>query len=271
MAIDSSLFGATIPAGTYTVGDTIQLGCIAGPSVVRSGRGVAQLKRVTTGLLIAATGSESFWIIKVKNSDWIDEMSNLSCPLEASTALDERTGAVQSGNNCGLTSNSSWIVTAECVVGSTPTIANSIFAIIDVDYPSVSSVIDPDALTGIPTSIIEKKSSMACQASSISTATWTVDNVDIFKAGYEYALTKTEMVVDTGVSGFIALSNAAGMGGLTRIVPVTNGTHSIRNKMEYATKLVKGPMDIKYMLFSTTGSATTGNVTLIMDFVKHKV
>lgn len=272
MAIDSSLFMADIPAGTYAAGDQITLTIKAGPSVVRSGRGAAILKRLTVGQLGNVTGSTSTWKISVKNSDWIDEMKSVTVPLYNASALDERTGSVQRGNDCPLTPNSTWEVVATCTSAYTTTVANSIFALIDIDYPSVSSIVDPDNIPGIPTTIdyqIPAAINLNALGASAAAA-WDEANVDIFKAGYEYALQKIEMTSILG-SGFIALANAAGMAGLCRIIPIATTADSIRNKVEYATKLVKGPMDIKYLMFANAGTASTGRPTVLLDFVKRKV
>lgn len=272
MAIDTSLFGANVPAGTYTKGDQIQLKNIAGPAIVRAGRGNAILKRITSGIIANASGSVSFWRIDIKNSDWIDPASNITGPMWDASIFDERSGSVQRGHDMPLLPNSSWTVTATCLKTVTTTVDNSIFCLIDIDYPSVSSITDPDILQGYPTSITQEKGTIAYQKPSIESAIWTTDNVDIFKAGYQYALAKTEMLSSSvaGV-GFVALANAAGMGGLMRIMPITALATAIRNKVEYATKLVKGPMDIKYMLFNDAGTATTGDLSFIMDFVKRQV
>lgn len=273
MAIDSSLFMADIPAGTYTKGDTVTLTCEAGPSVVRSGRGTALLKRLTVGIIGNVSGSASYWKISVKNSDWIDEMTSLASTLRDATALDERSGGIQRGNDCPLTPNSSWEVVATCVSTGTTTVANTIFALIDIDYPQVSSITDPDALVGIPTSI-EFTPSAAISYNALGTGSssaWNVINSDIFKAGYEYALQKIEIWADSQVGGFVALANAAGMGGLQRIMPIASSPSNIRNKVEFATRLQKGPMDIKYLLFANSGTATTGSPELLLDFVKRRV
>lgn len=271
MAIDSSLFVADIPAGTYNAGDTIELKIKAGPAVVRSGRGSAILKRVTVGQIGNVSGSASSWKISAKNSDWVDAMTSVTTSLFDTTALDERAGSIQRGNNCPLTPNSSWTVTAVCNYAVTTTVDNTIFAIIDVDYPSVAAIVDPDELTGIPATIEYVSGTVNGYAlGSATAAAWNTENTDIFKAGYEYALQKMEF---TGISavGFIALANAAGMGGLCRIIPISPQSASIKNKVEYATKLVKGPMDIQFMLFANSGTAITGNVDLLMDFVKRRV
>lgn len=273
MAIDSSLFAIDIPAGTYAAGDKVQLNIKAGPAIVRSGRGAALLKRLTVGTIGDASGSASFWKVSVQNSDWVDPMMSATCSLRESTALDERAGSVQRGNDCPLTPNSSWMVTAECISAVTTTIDNTIFALIDVDYPSVAAIVDPDALPGIPCSI-QYDTPAAINGNALGTianSSWDVFNTDIFKAGFEYAIQKTELYGGVYASGFIALENAAGMGGLCRIMPIFAGTQSIRNKIEYATKLVKGPMDIKFLLFNNAATATTGTMSLLMDFVKRRV
>lgn len=272
MAIDSSLFGADLPAGTYTAGDVIVLKNVAGPSVVRSGRGAANLKRVTVGVVGSASGSMTYWKVSVKNSDWVDPMISATAAINNATALDERSGLIQRGNDCPLTPNSSWDVIAECIVGGTTTVGNSVFALIDIDYPSVSSIIDPDRLMGIPTSIDYNQKTVTLNAlGSLTTATWDIVNVDLFKAGYVYALQKIEYVSGAASTGFFALSNAAGMGGLTRIIPVAQATQNIKNMVEYATSLQKGPMDMKYLIFANSGTPSTDQPDVIMDFVKRRV
>lgn len=273
MAIDSSLFMADIPAGTYAVGDVITLNIKAGPSVVRSGRGAAYLKRLTTGLIGQVSGSTSYWKISVKNSDWIDEMCNLSAAMSYGTALDERSGCVQRGNDCPLTPNSSWQVVATCVAAATTTVANSIFALIDIDYPAVSSIVDPDSIPGIPTSIsyLSPQTVTYYALGTSASAAWFEDNVDFLKAGYEYALQKIEGIGLASANGFIALANAAGMSGLCRMIPISANIENIRNKVEYATKLVKGPMDVRFLLFADAATSTTGTPNLLLDFVKRKV
>ena len=274
MAIDSSLFVVDIPAGTYAVGDTLTLNIKAGPSVVRSGRGAALLKRVTTGLVGSASGSVSAWKISVKNSDWVDAMTSVTASLTAATALDERTGCIQRGNDCPLTPNSSWEVTAECVYGGTTTVDNSLFALIDIDYPAVSSIIDPDALPGIPATVEYGVTSINYNALGTAAASnWEEVNVDFLKAGYEYALQKLEMYVGitTTAVGFVALANAAGMAGLCRIMPICGVAANIRNKVEYASKLVKGPMDIKFLMFVNAGTGTSGSANVMLDFVKRRI
>lgn len=273
MAVDTSLFAADLPAGTYSVGDIVPLGIVSGPAVVRSGRGSAILKRFIVGTVTSQSGSATFWKVSIKNSDWVDDIKSFTTAMYSATMMDERTGCVQSGHDCPLTPNSSWEVYAECIQGGTTTVANSVFALIDIDYPSVSSIESPERLIGIPASIEDKTTSNALQApGSLTAGNWTVKNVDIFKAGYEYALAKMELISVTSAVGFVALSSAAGMGGLTRIIPINNAVESIRNFVKYASKLVKGPMDIKYMLFNNSGStATTSNTTLVMDFVKRRM
>lgn len=272
MAIDVSVFGADLPAGTYTIGDQISLGVISGPAVVRSGRGTAILKRISSIMTSTISGSVTKWKIKVKNSDWIDPASSITVELGVATALDYKSGAVQGGHNCPLTPNSSWEVVAECLAGGTTTVANSIAAVIEIDYPQVSAITEPDRLTGFPTSIEIDETVTINAPGTITTSTWQTINVDVFKAGYQYALEKVEMSTDTvgSVVGFIAISNAAGMGGLTRIIPIANYNGGIRPLIEYASTLVKGPMDIKYLLFNNSStSATTDTVRLIFDFVKR--
>lgn len=271
--IDSSLFVGTIPAGTYAAGDVVPLAIKEGPAVVRSGRGSAILKRILGGQTAAVTGNTTLWRIHVKNSDWIDDAMIVNGPLNNGTALDQHSGNVRIGNNSNLTPNSSWEVYAECVRGGSPTAALDLFALIDIDYPQVASIIDPDTLQGVPASIAFDIASAPINAvGTIAAAGWVTTNVDYLKAGYQYALQEMTMMADTtnDVTGFVAICNAAGMGGLERIVPVATGITNIRETIEYCSILVKGPMDVKTMFF-TSSSITSANIAMIHDYVKRKV
>lgn len=269
--IDTTLFGASIPAGNYSVGDVVPLSVIDGPAVVRSGRGAAILKRITCGTLINASGANSWWKISVKNSDWIDEAGSLTAPLAESTALDPQSGCVQHGHDCDLIPNSSWQVVAECVNATTTSVANSVYCAIDIDYPSVSSIINPKAAKGIPATL-EDSVTADLQAPSITSGMWTNHSVDFLKAGFIYALVKPEIRAGGAAVGFIKLSDAAGMGGLSRIIPISTPVANLRNNIEYASHLVKGPMTISYMMFSNTGTAVSGStINLYLDFVKRRM
>lgn len=268
MAIDSSLFAADIAAGTYAVGDSIQMGCISGPANVRSGRGAALLKRIVTGCGISTTTTARFRI-HVKNSDWIDDVMNIAASSTAPTALSKESGMVQKGHNCNLTQNSSWTVWAECIRAGTTTAAMSIWSIIDIDYPDVASVIEPGKLDGTPTTIQYDKASVPFIADgTLTAASWQVENVDYFKAGFAYCLDKIELLCQPTAYGFVAFSNAAGMGGLTRIIPITDSAVATRYAVEYASVLRKGPMDIKTLYIAA--SATTADVQMCHDYVKKR-
>lgn len=269
MAIDSSLFVADIPAGTYAVGDIVPLKCIAGPSVVRSGRGAAILKKILT---VSINNIAPNWRIHVKNSDWIDEVVNFAGQLNQATVLDDKSGCVQTGHDNNLTPNSSWEVYAECILAATSSADNTLAALIDIDYPSVSAVTDPTKLVGSPTTIdYDVPSVAAVVIGNGENATWISENVDYFKAGYQYCLNHVEATVTGGtvLGGFVAFSNAAGMGGLQRIIPVNSSINTIRYTVGYASTLQKGPMDIKMMLFAA--SAATVNVFMCHDFVKRRM
>lgn len=265
MAIDTSLWAVDIAAGAITKGATYELTCTDGPSVVRSGRGAAILKRISSFKMGA--GGVNF-IISIINSDWIDPVVNEATSASAATAFDRRTGGYQSGNNCQLTPNSSWRVVAVALNSGTAT-AGTLFTTIDIDYPTVSSIIDPDAIPGIPSSIVMEKTITSIAAGSYIGSGWTGQSEDFFKAGYEYALQKLSVVDIAGVLAFVSLSNAAGMGGLTRIVPCYSDASAIRTIVEYASKLVKGPLDVKVKLIGTSSGTVT--TTIIMDYVKRKV
>lgn len=271
MAIDSSLFAADIPAGTYTTGQIIPLGNIAGPANVRSGRGAAVLKNIFSGAIINS-GSYPSFRVHVRNSDWVDEVLNLPSELKSTdTGFDPDSGQNQIGHDCELTANSGWQVYGEVVGGATSTNAMSLFTLIDIDYPSVSAVQNPSNAIGVPTSIpFDKAAAVVNAAGAMTAATWQVENVDYFKAGYKYCLEKVEMVGAVNgapLAGFVAFANAAGMGGLQRIIPLNTNSEAIRYPIRYASTLVKGPMDVKTMFFAAT--AGTENVFMSHDFVKR--
>lgn len=264
MAIDSTLFVADLPAGSYNAGDIIPMKVHTGPASVRSGRGVAILKQILCARMQAS--GQPYFRVHVKNSDWIDEAISIAGSMQKETAFSDHSGLIQYGNDFTLTENSAWTVYAECLVSGTSTNADSIVALIDVDYPNVSSIVDPDSIIGSPTSIVFDKSITTAAFGSAETSKWDTWGVDYFKAGYQYCLQAVEMMCTTPSCGFVSFGNAAGMGGLSRIVPVNNAAASIRQKIRYASKLVKGPMDIRFLFFA--GSSATENIVTIHDYVK---
>lgn len=268
MAVDSSLFVADIPAGTYAVGDVIPFVLNVGPANVRSGRGAAVLKQIAT--YYSVTGISASFRVHVKNSDWVDDVCSFPGRLAGTTAMDDHSGAIQFGCDNQLTPNSGWQIWAECVNAATTTTAQTLFALIDIDYPSVSAINDPDSIIGIPTTITYDVPNVPVQAvGSLSNASWTIKNVDYFKAGYQYCIQAVEAYTSTSISGgFMAFSSAAGMGGLQRIIPFNVDVNSIRYKLRYASKLSKGPMDVKLLLFNAT--ATTCNMFMCHDYVKRQ-
>lgn len=266
VAIDSTLFVCDIPAGTYAAGDVLNFKVNLGPANVRSGRGDAILKQIAT--FYAASLGACKWRIHVKNSDWIDDVESFPAVLLGATSMDDHNGSIQFGCDDKLTQNSGWMVYAECISGGTTTTANSLFVLIDIDYPQVSAIRDPDTLIGVPTSIKFDKTTEAVQAiGALENGTWSVVSVDYFKAGYAYCIQAVEAVTTSNIGGgFLAFSNAAGMGGLQRIIPMNVDINAIKYKLRYASKLVKGPMDVKLMLCAA--SATTTDIFMIHDYVK---
>lgn len=267
MAIDSTIYAADIPAGAYTTGDIIPMACIDGPANVRSGRSAAILKSIFIGM--SANSSPCVFRVHVKNSDWIDEVVTLATGTTNQTAIySPDSGATQNGHDSILTPNSSWDIYAECISGGTTTAATSVFALLDIDYPSVSSIQVPAAVQGIPVSITMDAVVPVTADGAMIGSTWTATSVDYLKAGYKYVLDKFEIVCSTQCVGFIAFSNAAGMGGLQRIIPFNGNTAGIRYPVKYSSPLVKGPMEVKFKLFGTAGSA---GIWSVHDYVKKAI
>lgn len=265
MGLDSSLFAGQIAAQAYAVGDRIPMGCIRGAANVRAGYGSAILKKVFTEV----NSSVASFKVVIKNSNWVDPMSNPGTTM-TETSLDDNSVCIQRGHDCDLYPNSSWEVYLECIAAGTETAASMAFALIDIDFPSVSSITNPRNEKGNPVTIDWTGFAYAVTAATAapSTIVWTTVNVDIFKAGSRYLLDQVSMK-DTAAStiGFVEISGAAGQNGLIRIIPCrASSTAGIKYLIDYATPLVKGPMNIAVAGVGTAGSSTC---YLYTDWVKR--
>lgn len=272
MALDSTLFAVDVPAGTYTEGQIIQMKAIAGPAIVRDGYGPGKLKRIQTGQIGVGTVFGRIW---VQNSDWIDPVGNSPGWMTSATALSDDSSCVQLGDDCEMQPNSGWNCYVEIISGGSPTRGTSFFALIDIDYPKISAITDPQKMIGIPTTIKTKSATgTKYVAGALTTASWAVLNVDFLKAGFKYALQKLETEPGDTLCGFVAISGAAGMGGLSRIVPFNgNSSGGIRTHITYSSILTKGPMDIKTLTFDTSITENVSNFSqvLMFDWVKKSV
>lgn len=266
MAIDTSMFGANLPAATYTAGDVIPLKNIRGPAIVRDGYGAAYLKRMICGLVRSFTGTVVTGHVTVKNSNWVDEISNIAAPVSA-VALAENSSNIQRGHDSKLTPNSGWQVVFVVDETVTTTGANDVFCLLDIDYPSVQAVQNPRIAPGTPVTIMRKDSVNVAAFGSIESAPWTTYNVDFLKAGSKYLLTELGCYIDssTGMS-FVSISGAAGQQGLERIIPaISTNPGYMRYLLDYSTPLVKGPMNLNYMVLGVAGTLTTNTE---IDWVK---
>lgn len=266
MAIDTTMLAATVPAATYAVGDRISLGVIRGPAIVRDGYGVAKLKRIFTG----NTLSSAAFVIRVKNSNWVDEMSNIAAGASEVTVLGNESGAIQSGQDVPLVPNSGWQVYAECVSAGTEANDGDLFCLIDVDYPSVAAVDNPKKSVGFPVTIDEVRTITGTTKGTLATApVWTTFNVDMLKAGSKYLLTEAALSSGTAAAwGFISISGAAGQAGLERIIPCRAPLGGgLRYSLDYSTPLVKGPMNLNFLMM---GSGSI-NAYTYFDFVKKSL
>lgn len=264
MAIDTSMYAAKIPAATYAVGDKIPMKIIRGPAVVRDGYGRAILKRIVT----VANTSQTAWKINVKNSNWVDELSNPAL-VQSETTFANESGAVQSGQDCDLMPNSGWDVVAECIYAGTEASDLDIACLIDIDYPKIAAVLNPKNVQGFPVTIDGVFSHTITGTGLLADSPkWTTYNVDVFKAGSKYLLTEA-FFRDDSTFGFMSISGAAGQAGLERIIPVRSKSVSgLRYSLDYSTPLVKGPMNINLL---SVGTAGTANAYVYMDYVKKPV
>lgn len=265
MAIDSSMFGLNLPAGTYTAGDVIPMKIIRGPAIVRDGYGSAILKRIICGLSRGVAGSIVRGHVVVKNSNWVDEVANFAAPM-AAVSLAENSTNINRGHDCKLTPNSGWAVNFVVDETVTTTVDNDVFCLLDIDYPSVQAVVNPRTAPGTPVTIVRSDSVAANATGSIESATWTTVNVDFLKAGYKYLLTELGTYCSGQYLGFVSISQAAGQQGLERIIPTIPFDPSLmRYLLDYSTPLVKGPMNLNYMILGTAGSVT---IFTEIDWVK---
>lgn len=264
MAVDTTLFQATVPAGTYAAGDKIPMQVVRGPAVVRDGYGQAIMKRV---IALEDGSGQPLGLVHIKNSNWIDEMANFAIP-QGATALADNSPAIQRCGDIELQPNSTWTVVYEVLEATTTTAAFSVFALIDIDYPSVTAVQNPKEQTGAPVTIYNEYS-MTASAYGAALA-WTDYSVDIFKAGYRYLLAQVGARCPASGAhiGFFSIHGAAGQSGLERIIPFVAGSiGAMRYGLDYSTPLVKGPMVLSV---ACTASATgASSARLELDFIRR--
>lgn len=266
MAIDTSMFGVNIPAGTYAKGDVIALKNLRGPAIVRDGYGEARLKRIFCGTSSSASSALIRGHCVVKNSNWIDSISNLCTPPIA-IALAENASGIQRGHDAILTPNSGWEVSYVFDEAVTTTTATDAYCLIDVDYPRVQAVQNPRESVGVPMSLMRDDTVTISALGSLESATWTTFNIDVLKAGFRYLLVELGSYIPNSTIAFVSLSGAAGQNGLERIIPSVSGIlGTMRYLLDYSTPLVKGPMNLNYLVLGTAG--TSAAITE-MDWVKR--
>lgn len=260
------MFVGVVPVGTYTAGEVIPLNVKLGPSSVRDGYGTAILKGVYTGGLNTD-------VIKVEtvvqNSNQIDPIINSPNELNNTLGVSIDGTGYQAGHDCPLDVNSTWTVYAKVVKGGTTTKAFGLYAIIEIDYPSVGSVADPRHEQGTPMSIEMDKTVTVFAPGSIDTATWNIYNIDNFKPGFRYLLEKIGVTFPGGVGGFgfVAFSGAAAQNGLTRIIPFSANIAAVAEQVTYSSVLTKGPMDVRFMVFGSSAGSDTAH--LVTDYIRR--
>lgn len=267
--IDSMLFRAIVPAGTYAAGAKVPLQLVDGPSVVRDGYGDAFLKSVFT---IADGSAVAPSTVEIKNQNWVDSMQNMVTSANGNgiySVLSEDGPCFQKGGDMQLQPNSAFSVEFTMINGATTTTATDIFCIIDIDYPQVAAVQNPAEEKGAPVTIL-RRDAVTINAFGAA-AQWDTYSVDDFKAGYRYLLAQVgcdaEAVANTNL-GFVKIHGAAGQNGLCQIIPVApRFAGTTRAHLAYSTPMVKGPMLISYMLFAAT--AGTDTATVEFDYIRR--
>ena len=241
MAVDSMLYQISLPAGSYTAGSKAPMALIRGPTVVRDGCGTPRLVKIIT----FADNNGVNVDVHVKNGQWNDEIIN-AAPTVSAMIFDENSHAIQKGGNLELVKNSGFDVSIEHMVSVTTTAAVDIFCQIDIDYDGYPAIDNPRDEYGFPMSI--EMSQTITNTALGAPLVFSSINVDIFKAGYKYLL--TDAFFDAlGVScnaGFISITNAAGQGGLERLVPVYPSQGGLSFNLDKSVPLTKGPMTINF-------------------------
>lgn len=260
MAVDSMLFQASFAAGTYAAGTKGNLALIRGPSVVRDGCGTPRLVKVitftdTTGLNLN---------VHVKNGQWNDELIN-AAPTMGAVVLDDKSHAIQIGGSLELVKNSMFDVSYEIMEAATTTGAVDVFCQIDIDYDDYPAVANPRYESGFPMTI-ELSQTIPYTAVG-APLVFTSVNVDVFKAGYKYLL--SDAFFDSlGVAcdaGFISITNAAGQGGLERLIPVNPSKSGLSFNLDKSVPLMKGPMTLNFAAIA----AANVPADVHLDFIRR--
>jgi len=269
--IDTMLYRAILPAGNYTAGQVVDLALFDGPSVVRDGYGKAVLKKIFT---VSDNGAPAGGYVTVKNQNWIDTVANILSSSSGNSGygiLSEDGPAIQSGGDLELQPNSSFIVQYVNPVAVTLGADIDIFCQIDIDFPEVAAVANPQNEKGTPMSIVRTD---AFNVFAFGTAaTWTTYSVDQFKAGYRYLLAQVGANIHSGSSTnvnlmFVKLHGTAQQNGLAQIIPIiprVSGTN--RFHLDYSVPMVKGPMQISYIGFATAAAADAATVEF--DYIRR--
>lgn len=272
--IDTMLYFADIPAGTYAVGDEITLNLKSGPAVVRDGLGQPVLKDINTGLIFKNIGNGSKIMLnyEIQNQNWNDPVYNGTANLDDIAYFSEESRGVQTGNDCPLMVNSAFTVKAIVKQAITTTVDTTAFCSIDIEYPNIAGVQDPQKETGTPMSIeyqFENYTTNLCGTGA--SALWVPISVDKFKAGYRYLMQKLSVCTEGSgvVAGFLAISGGASMGGLRRIIPISSYSGALSKRLKYASVEVKGPVTLEALFFIDGTAATTANLDVIADYVKR--
>lgn len=283
MGLDTSIYNVHLPQGTYSAGVPVPLNVVFGPSVVRDGNGTAVLKEIFTASIFSGSSSSYVTrapeIVTVKNSNWVDSVSNIIVPIQSAnlgTILDPDSSAVQRCGDIQLAVNSSFTVTwtpkANITIGEGEVL--DVFVNIVIDYAAVSSVDNPSSQMGSPVTILQDLNVTPTLVGS--DLTWNTINVDFLKAGYRYILTEVSAIpysnlVDNSL-GFIAISGAAGMGGLVQVIPFvvrSAGSGMLRYHLKSSNIFVKGPINLAVATVDNANAPTVQGTTLEFDFIRR--
>jgi hypothetical protein len=278
MAIDTQVFYATLAPGTYPANVPIPMTAIVGSGTVRSGFGPARLKRITR-LATTIGGSAGDIPISFQNSSWDQPLFGVTPAAGVGVAssnslLDEHASLTTDCNSAPLALNS--VNTVTIVPQTAITIlagnATDVYVLVDIDYPNIGSVVDPDALTGFPQSNQKAISAVGTIIGSGPVVFQPQGSFDDLKDNRGYFIKDVSLISPISTINFpfafVKIYNASSQRGLVRVIPIPQANYAIKYRIKYIDQMVKGPYNIDIAVPVT--STATLTAILNTDYVSNR-
>lgn len=254
-ARDNVLFHASIASGA-TVGTVTPLTLLYGVENVRQGYGTPKLKNIRAVYDGGYSGANVALKINVKNSNWIDGAGLMATQADNAVVLNRNSYNFMRGRDKTLAPNTSWIITAEVVCGTTSAAAD-VYVLLEIEYSDVPGI-NTEAAAGSP---VYKE----CKASGVTGAANVPINLgsfDNFLQGVTYVLAEAALTEASGVTAtaanFLIIEGFSQQRGLTRIIPVSN--YGLVDEIEGSVYLTKQTYNVSIIrsVASSSASYTVG-------------